>query len=62
MTKTVNGSFIVDCEVGSPRHNELDKKCPIYKTDYGPINVCIVQVECVPYKDSLRLIYELVEV
>ena len=35
MTKTVNGSFIVDCEVCSPLHRALDTYCPIYETQRG---------------------------
>lgn len=63
MTKTVNGSFIVDCEVGSPRHKALNTYCPIYKTKSGEyLKVCVIQVECVPYKGSLRIFYELIEV
>lgn len=63
MTKTVNGSFIVDCEYGSHRHKAINTNCPIYKTEDGErIKVCVIQVEYVPYKDSLRAIYELVEV
>ena len=62
MTKTVNGSFIIDCEVDSERHRELDIQHPYYEKEGKRINVNVIQVECVPYKDSLRFIYELVEV
>ena len=63
MTKTVNGSFIVDCDVDSERHDDLNQRYPYYEISCGKrIYVCVIQTEYVLYKNGLRVIYELVEV
>lgn len=63
MTKTVTGSFIVDCDVDSERHDDINRNRPFYEIRRGErIYVRVIQVEYVSYKDRLRAIYELVEV
>ena len=62
MTKSVNDSFIIDCDVDSERHEELNQNNPYYETRDGErIYVYVKQTEYVPYKDGLRVIFELVK-
>lgn len=56
MTKTVFGSFIVQFDIGSERGKEVNKDVPTY----GGKEVVVLQAECYPYKDTIRMLCELI--
>lgn len=56
MTKSVCGSFIVQFDICSPRGKELNKDSPTYDGK----EVVILQAECYPYNDTIRMLCELI--
>ena len=56
MTKSVFGSFFINCDIGSEYGRTLNKDIPTYEGK----EVVILQVEIYPYKDTVRMLYELI--
>lgn len=56
MSKSVFGSFFINCDVYSEYGRELNKDNPTYEGK----EVVILQAECYPYGDKVRILYELI--
>ena len=56
MTKSVFGSFFINCDIGSEYGNKLNKDNPTYEGK----KVVILQAECYSYGDKVRMLYELI--
>ena len=56
MTKTVFGSFIVQFDICSERGREINKDVPTYNGK----QVVILQAECYPYDNTIRMLCELI--
>ena len=56
MTKSVFGSFIVQFDICSERGRELNKDVPTYNGK----EVVILQAECYPYENTIRMLCELI--
>ena len=56
MTKSVFGSFIVQFDITSERGKDLNKDVPFYNGK----EVVILQAECYLYKDTIRMLCELI--
>ena len=56
MTKSVFGSFIVQFDIGSKIGDEINKDVPTY---HGK-EVVVLQAECYPYEDKIRMLCELI--
>lgn len=56
MTKSVFGSFIVQFDIGSERGRLINKPVPTYDGK----KVVVLQAECYPYKDKIRMLCELI--
>lgn len=56
MTKSVIGSFIVQFDIGSERSKEINKDVPTYNGK----EVVILQAECYPYGETVRMLCELI--
>ena len=56
MTKSVFGSFFINCDICSENGRKLNKDIPTYEGK----EVVILQAECYPYKDNVRMLYELI--
>ena len=56
MTKSVFGSFIIQFDIGSQRAKEINKDVPTYNEK----EVVVLQAECYPYKDTIRMLCELI--
>ena len=56
MTKSVLGSFIVQFDIGSEHGKETNKDVPTYDGK----EVVVLQAECYPYRDTIRMMCELI--
>ena len=56
MTKTVFGSFIVQFDIFSEHGREINKDVPTYNGK----QVVILQAECYPYDNTIRMLCELI--
>jgi hypothetical protein len=56
MTKSVFGSFIVQFDINSEHGKEVNKDVPTYNRK----EVVVLQAECYPYEDSIRMLCELI--
>lgn len=56
MTKSVFGSFIVQFDIGSDHGREVNKDVPTYDGKA----VVVLQAECYPYGETVRMLYELI--
>lgn len=56
MTKSVFGSFIVQCDIDSEHGRKLNKDVPTYNEK----EVVILQAECYPYEKTIRMLCELI--
>jgi len=56
MTKSVFGSFIVQFDIDSERGRKLNKDVPTYDGK----KVVILQAECYPYENTIRMLCELI--
>lgn len=56
MTKSVFGSFIVQFDIRSEHGEEINKDVPTYDGK----EVVVLQAECYPYGNTIRLLCELI--
>lgn len=56
MTKSVFGSFIVQFDICSERGKEINKDVPTYNGK----EVVVLQAECYPYENTIRMLCELI--
>lgn len=56
MVKSVIGSFIINCDINSEHGREINKSTPTYDGE----KVVVLQAECYPYGDTIRMLYELI--
>ena len=56
MKKSVFGSFIVQFDIDSNHGKEVDKDVPTYDGK----EVVVLQAECYPYRQTIRMLYELI--
>lgn len=56
MTKSVFGSFFINCDLGSEYSRTLNSDIPTYERK----EVVVLQVECYPYGNKVRILYELI--
>ncbi len=56
MVKSVFGSFIINCDIKSEHGIEINKSTPTYDGK----KVVVLQAECYPYGDTIRMLYELI--
>ena len=56
MIKSVCDSFILQCDIRSENGKAINSDVPTYDGK----EVVVLQAECYPYKDTIRMLYELI--